>query len=444
MKKDMKLMTKLMIGFGVIDVLVILTILSGYSTAKQLLKTDDPERYVLHYRTFTVILFIAAMVVMAVIASIIIGGVRNSVKTLEEAGTLLAAGKVDVDLKKNHNDEIGAVIDQFQQVIKNIRYQAGVAEEVAEGNLMVDVKLQSEDDQMGKSLNKLVDRNLHALRNIQEGASQVMVNSTEVAGASEALAQGSTEQASAIQQITASMDDIAEKTRCNAEKANEAQALVAEAIADVKDGNEAMRNMILAMNEINASSESISKIIKVIDDIAFQTNILALNAAVEAARAGEAGKGFAVVAEEVRNLAAKSSQAASETAELIENSIRKVETGSGIADGTAKALEKITGNVEKSQVLINDIAEASNYQADAIEQIGLAVEQVSQVVQNNSATSEECAASSVDLANQANRMQELLAVYNLGTPRAAYQNAGGRNSEYNEQIISLKDGYNRY
>jgi methyl-accepting chemotaxis protein len=240
------------------------------------------------------------------------------------------------------------------------------------------------------------------------------------------------------------MDDIAEKTRCNAEKANEAQALVAEAIADVKDGNEAMRNMILAMNEINASSESISKIIKVIDDIAFQTNILALNAAVEAARAGEAGKGFAVVAEEVRNLAAKSSQAASETAELIENSIRKVETGSGIADGTAKALEKITGNVEKSQVLINDIAEASNYQADAIEQIGLAVEQVSQVVQNNSATSEECAASSVDLANQANRMQELLAVYNLGTPRAAYQNAGGRNSEYNEQIISLKDGYNRY
>jgi methyl-accepting chemotaxis protein len=444
MKKDMKLMTKLMIGFGVIDVLVILTILSGYSTAKQLLKADDPERYVLHYRTFTVILFIAAMVVMAVIASIIIGGVRNSVKTLEEAGTLLAAGKVDVDLKKNHNDEIGAVIDQFQQVIKNIRYQAGVAEEVAEGNLMVDVKLQSEDDQMGKSLNKLVDRNLHALRNIQEGASQVMVNSTEVAGASEALAQGSTEQASAIQQITASMDDIAEKTRCNAEKANEAQALVAEAIADVKDGNEAMRNMILAMNEINASSESISKIIKVIDDIAFQTNILALNAAVEAARAGEAGKGFAVVAEEVRNLAAKSSQAASETAELIENSIRKVETGSGIADGTAKALEKITGNVEKSQVLINDIAEASNYQADAIEQIGLAVEQVSQVVQNNSATSEECAASSVDLANQANRMQELLAVYNLGTPRAAYQNAGGRNSEYNEQIISLKDGYNRY
>ena len=231
-----------------------------------------------------------------------------------------------------------------------------------------------------------------------------------------------------------------------------ASELVAQAIEEVKRGNAQMQDMMTAMQEINESSESISKIIKVIDDIAFQTNILALNAAVEAARAGDAGKGFAVVAEEVRNLAAKSASAASETAELIEDSIHKVEAGSSIADETAKALEMITAAVKESETIIRNIAEASNYQATAIAQIDQAIEQVSQVVQTNSATSEECAAASVELSNQANRMRELLSVYKLGnhttmtmdTMSGGALASGEIAGERNEQVISLGEGFGKY
>ena len=207
-----------------------------------------------------------------------------------------------------------------------------------------------------------------------------------------------------------------------------------------------MEDMMSAMEDINRSSESISKIIKVIDDIAFQTNILALNAAVEAARAGEAGKGFAVVAEEVRNLAAKSAAAASETAELIEDSINKVSAGSKIADDTASALEAITQGVSKSGTLIAEIAESSNYQATAVAQINQAIGQVSQVVQTNSATSEQCAAASEELSNQANRMMDLLSVFRLGATNVRpTSTAKSRDSRYsNESIISLGDGFGKY
>ena len=171
--------------------------------------------------------------------------------------------------------------------------------------------------------------------------------------------------------------------------------------------------MVSAMQDINESSKSISKIIKVIDDIAFQTNILALNAAVEAARAGEAGKGFAVVAEEVRNLAAKSSEAAAETAELIEDALKKTDIGAELANQTAQRFDVITENVRKSADIISGIVDASNNQATTIEQIDLAIDQVAQVVQNNSSISETCADASQTLANRAHDMKNLIAQYKL-------------------------------
>ena len=450
--KNIKMVTKLYIGFLIMDLFVLFSQFAGYSTAKTIITKGDQERYLHSYAIFTVFLLVMAIAASTIISIYVIRGIRLSLAQIMTATEEMKLGRIDVTLEKANNDEFGVLIDSFQQMIDATRYQAQIAQEVAEGNLSVEVKPRSEEDVMGLALQKMIWQNQHSIGNIRNAAYQVTTSSSQVASASEALAQGSTEQASAIEQITASIIDVAEKTKQNASQANEAAELVTGAIADVKKGNEEMKAMVVAMQDINKASESISKIIKVIDDIAFQTNILALNAAVEAARAGEAGKGFAVVAEEVRNLAAKSSSAAAETADMIEDSIQKVEVGSRIANETAKALEDITKVVQQSEAIIMEIAQASNYQATAIAQIDQAIEQVSQVVQTNSATSEECAAASQELASQASRVRELVSVYRLdhdafgGTGNGALeeQRRYDNHADRNEQIISLRGNFGKY
>ncbi len=445
--KDWKFYVKLITGFTLINVLFVLLLYASYTTAATIITLPASEQghYLSSYATFTATVFVIMVGLVTFMGFILSRTLRVGAAEVTRVADALAGGKIDVVAKDLGQDEFGTMMKDLQKVIDNTRTNAEVAQAVAAGDLTVEVEPKSEEDVLGNALQTMVSNNFYTMSNIKEAAFQVTTSASQVASASEALAQGSTEQASAIEEITASIDDVAEKTKQNAMQANMAAGTMMEAIADVRKGNEEMQEMIKAMNDINAASESISKIIKVIDDIAFQTNILALNAAVEAARAGEAGMGFAVVAEEVRNLAAKSAAAAAETAEMIEDSIRKVAVGSKIATETAAALDEITLAVSKSETMVREIAEASNYQATAIAQIDQAIEQVSQVVQTNSATSEECAAASMELSSQAAKVRELVSVYKIdeneqpvAAERATVSKAKGKKD------ASLEEGFGKY
>ncbi len=290
-------------------------------------------------------------------------------------------------------------------------------EEMGKGNLNLTI----DSDYLGDfqaikiALNSITATLSDTMSEITEAANQVDAGARQISDGGQALSQGTTEQASAIEQLNASIEEVAGETKKNASNANEANERALEVRNNAEIGNAQMNKMVSAMSEINESSHNISKIIKVIDDIAFQTNILALNAAVEAARAGQHGKGFAVVAEEVRSLAARSAEAAKETTSLIENSIESVDTGTKIADDTAESLKEILNEIEKVTGLVGNIAQASNDQATEITQITQGIEQVSTVVQTNSATAEESAAASEELSGQAEMLKQMVSTFRLKT-----------------------------
>ena len=312
----------------------------------------------------------------------------------------------------------------FNRDVKNRLIQLSEsADRIADGDLATEV-VTSTGDELGDaaaSFEIMRQRIREVLVEINHGADQVAAGAQNVSDASVALSQGASEQAASVEQLSASISEIASQTASNAQNAEKANELTVGTRNRAEMGNQEMQEMLAAMEEINASSVNISKIIKVIDEIAFQTNILALNAAVEAARAGQHGKGFAVVAEEVRNLAARSAKAAKETTDMIEGSMEKVEAGRGIAHKTAQALSEIVGDVASVADIVASIAKASNEQKLALEQINQGVQQVSQVVQSNSSTSEEAATASQHLSAQADSMKANVGKFRLGNIGSSFQ-----------------------
>lgn len=304
----------------------------------------------------------------------------------------------------------------ISNIIKKPLYvMVDAANKIADGDLdiSVDVKTKDEIGQLGQAFRKMTDNLNNVMSNINSASDQVAAGSSQVSDSSMSLSQGATEQASSIEELTASVEEISAQTRQNAANADKAKEMATDAQTFANRGNNQMADMLKSMDEINQSSNNISKIIKVIDDIAFQTNILALNAAVEAARAGQHGKGFAVVAEEVRNLAAKSADAAKETTTMIEGSITKVSEGTKIANETAEALTKIVEYVSNANDLVGEIAVASNEQALGVEQINQGLMQISDVVQTTSATAQETAAASEELSGQSAMLKSQVATFKL-------------------------------
>ncbi len=370
----------------------------------------------------------------------IINGVNSTldavVEPINEALTVLqeiVKGNLQVHVAGNYQGSHAELKDALNATITNIAgyitEMSAVLTEMSEGNLNVGITREYLGDftVMKESLNMIIGSFNGVLGDMNVAAHEVAAGARQLSDSSQALSQGSTEQASSIEQLTTSMTEIAEQTKQNAVNANQANDLAMVAKDNAVKGNNQMQEMLKSMDEINEASANISKIIKVVDEIAFQTNILALNAAVEAARAGQLGKGFAVVADEVRNLAARSANAAKETAAMIEGSIRKAEDGTKIANETAEALNQIVDGISQSADLVSSIANASNEQATAIVQVNQGINQVAQVTQNNSATAEESASASEELSSQAEHLQNMVARFQL-------KNASIRNQGYEAKV----------
>lgn len=373
------------------------------------LYTDDVATELRHIALITFGVWLTVVLCAAALATWVArsvsGPMTRTIAMIQE----LEQGILSTRLEMRRSDEIGQLgrtMDNFADSLQ--REVVSTLQQLAAGDLTFSVTPRSEQDALRGSLRQLgLDLN-DLMQQIKGTGNEIAVGSTQVAGASQSLAQGATEQASSMEEISASMVQIGTQTRQNAENAGAANKLAQQACDEARSGNERMQTMITAMAEINDAGQSISKIIKVIDEIAFQTNLLALNAAVEAARAGVHGKGFAVVAEEVRNLAARSAKAARETADLIESTTQKTARGSEIAGQTADALAGIVASVSKASTLVSEIAAASGEQAQGINQVSIGLSQMEQVTQMGTANTEELAAAAEELSSQADALRQML------------------------------------
>lgn len=368
-------------------------------------------------------IFLGIILIVVIAAGFSISNsIARPIKAVTRSAYEVSEGNFDVDVQIKADGEVGLLVDAFkkigvtlQEYKKYIEEIASILNHVAEGNMVFELKSAyiGEFSTIKMALLNISQKLTETLVQIKVSSDQIAAGSNQVAAGAQALSQGATEQAASIQELSATISEISNQVGSNAEMAQEANDLSKNAVADVSEGSKKMRAVIDAMEEINGKTNEISGILKMIDEIAFQTNILALNAAVEAARAGDAGKGFAVVADEVRSLAQKTAEATQNTAALIEGSIQSTKHGTDAVGEATRALAKIVANVENVANFLENINSSSMQQFEAIHQLVLGVDQISAVVQNNAATAEESAASSEELSSQAHLLDNLVGQFHF-------------------------------
>ena len=364
-------------------------------------------------------IFGAAFMLTILMLGILRKRIISPIYVLLESAEKIEQGNLEEEIPYASRDEFGELADSFRQMqasLKDVIMDVKANLERMGGNdFCVDIHAdyRGEFEMIRESMEAISDHLSMALSRINESADQVAVGSDQVAAGAQMLSQGATEQASSVEELAATINELTSHVTQNADSASNASR-TAEKVKDyaVESGRR-MAEMLEAISNISDRSKEIGKIIKTIEDIAFQTNILALNAAVEAARAGEAGKGFAVVADEVRNLAGKSAEASNNTAEMIKESLKAVENGAVIADETAQSLKNVVEGVQGITQAIEDISASSGEQASSLSQVTIGIDQISSVVQTTSATAEESAASSEELSDQARKLKELVGQFRL-------------------------------
>jgi methyl-accepting chemotaxis protein len=412
-----------------------------------------------------IIVIIAAVVLLVVIVVALLFSrtISRPLGQVTEYSNRIAAGDFSVAVQTaKSKDEIGMLTSSFQEMLEALKYKAVVIQKIADGDLTTKVDLASNEDGLGISLSEMAESLNDVISQVSAAVSQVSSGSSQVSAASQSLSQGAAEQASSLEEISSSLNEINAQSKQNAENATEANAIAKTASENAVAGNEQMQGLMDSMEKISASAEETTKVVKVIDDIAFQINLLALNANVEAARAGKYGKGFAVVADEVRNLAVRSGDAVKETTAIVEGTTTNMREGADAAEATAKQLAQIVEGSSKVAEFLGEIALASKEQAQGVEQINSGLEQIDQVTQSNTASAEESASAAEELAAQSEQLQAMIARFKtenrgdgagafaaergatekpvaIGLPATSQSGNGKPDANHAEEIIQLEN-----